>query len=373
MTGFPGSVTDSRTATADLRHAPSMTSHAFRLLISIALGLAFAGTAGAQPDAAATAPSAEVEAEATPAASQPEAPDAVPDPALPPTAEGEIQANWLMTDARALHAEGRYADAVALAARAAELSPDRTAPRILHGWLLLEMRSFGQAATVLEMARAIDDGDAELWILSGDAYLGSGRTRRARAAYERALELQPDHAVAQERLTRMRMPARILTSGRLARTKRGPSFTGHGTGHWEMEVYGGAMAGLWVASIFGGLMLAGSLDSYVPALMLGVPPAILHFAHDNIGLGVLDLFAFYATAFVGGALGAATCSDGGDGGDNFECLANVMLGALAGGASWVIIDSAFLARKRVWREGPVIEVSLLPTRGGATLGLTTHF
>ena len=94
--------------------------------------------------------------------------------------------------ARAYGLVDRWNDAVADYRIAAQLLPDDHATQYNLGLALLRVRDYAGAATVLEHAVAAAPEQHDFLITLGTAYMGASQQDRARATFERFLELAPN-------------------------------------------------------------------------------------------------------------------------------------------------------------------------------------
>lgn len=111
---------------------------------------------------------------------------------------------------------GRSAEAEAAFDRACTLDSNAAWPRNNLGLLHLQRGAWQEAAAQFEAAIGRDDGVALFHHNLGAAYERCGRTADAAAQYARTLELQPDHAMAQIGLARVKgatATAQVATAG----------------------------------------------------------------------------------------------------------------------------------------------------------------
>ena len=99
---------------------------------------------------------------------------------------------------------GRSAEAEVAFERACTLDPDAAWPRNNLGLLYLQRGAWQEGAAQFEAAIGRDDGVALFHHNLGVAYERCGRAADAAAQYARTLELQPDHAMAQIGLARVK-------------------------------------------------------------------------------------------------------------------------------------------------------------------------
>ena len=144
--------------------------------------------------------------------------------------EPEDSRSW-WTLAAALRAGGREAEAASAERRAARLPPPATGPAasraysppaadeavaleqtlrqqarelIREGDKLFSVQRFADALAAYRQAAEADEGSAEAEYKAGLAAAELGRNGDASAAFERALQRDPSHAQARERLDRLR-------------------------------------------------------------------------------------------------------------------------------------------------------------------------
>ncbi len=113
---------------------------------------------------------------------------------------------WINETARALLAQGRTEDGRALLATAAE---DDATTRYNLGQALLEAGLPRAAAEELAPLVDAQPNDADAWASYGVALAGAGRTDEARAAFDAALDLAPDHGLALRGRNRLEERVRI--------------------------------------------------------------------------------------------------------------------------------------------------------------------
>jgi cytochrome c-type biogenesis protein CcmH/NrfG len=104
--------------------------------------------------------------------------------------------------ANLLVAQGRDDEAIEWYERAIELDPDRLQTRLDFGTALARRGSVSDAEVQFKRAIAIDSNSAEAHFLLGELYVAwqPPRLAEARAAFERAIAVQPE-SVAAERAT----------------------------------------------------------------------------------------------------------------------------------------------------------------------------
>ena len=111
---------------------------------------------------------------------------------------------------------GRSAEAEVAFERACTLDASAAWPRNNLGLLYLQRGAWQEAATQFEAAIGRDDGVALFHHNLGAAYERCGRAADAAAQYARTLELQPEHAMAQIGLARVKgaaTTAQVATAG----------------------------------------------------------------------------------------------------------------------------------------------------------------
>lgn len=104
--------------------------------------------------------------------------------------------------AAALHAVGRYRDAIARAQAALRLQPAMVEALNALGLALVEAGREGEGASALARAVALRPDHPELWNNLGSAWGVAGRIPEAVTALRRALTLQPGHGKALSSLAR---------------------------------------------------------------------------------------------------------------------------------------------------------------------------
>ena len=85
---------------------------------------------------------------------------------------------------------GDLAQARDCLARAVRLLPEEVGIMNLYAATLMRQGESRLAAQALDRALQTDPTSGVAWVLSGDLHNGAGRTREARAAYERAIEIE---------------------------------------------------------------------------------------------------------------------------------------------------------------------------------------
>jgi len=91
-------------------------------------------------------------------------------------------------------------EALTLATRARELSPDNPLVRDTLGWTYFRLARYDDAVRELELAVSLGADSAVVLEHLGDAYDALGRTDDARDAWARALKLDPDRNTTLQRL-----------------------------------------------------------------------------------------------------------------------------------------------------------------------------
>ncbi len=91
-------------------------------------------------------------------------------------------------------------EALDLARRAAELSPESSLVRDTLGWAYFRLARYEDAVRELELAVSLGAESAVILEHLGDAYDALGRIEDARSAWRRALELDPQRNTTQQRL-----------------------------------------------------------------------------------------------------------------------------------------------------------------------------
>ncbi len=95
----------------------------------------------------------------------------------------------------------RLDEALDLAIRAREASPDSPLIRDTLGWTYFRLERYDDAIRELELSVSLGANDAVVLEHLGDAYDAAGRQTDARAAWTRALELDPGRNTTRQRLT----------------------------------------------------------------------------------------------------------------------------------------------------------------------------
>ena len=85
--------------------------------------------------------------------------------------------------------------------------PDLAASHAEHGWLLRERGDLPAAQEALERALSLDPGNIQALVELGLLYEAYHYPARARSLYERALQRDPDNAMARQRLRSMELSA----------------------------------------------------------------------------------------------------------------------------------------------------------------------
>ena len=92
-------------------------------------------------------------------------------------------------------------EALDLATRASELSPESPLVRDTLGWTYFRLARYEEAVEQLELAVSLEANSAVVLEHLGDAYDALGRTEDARDAWRRALELAPERNTTLQRLS----------------------------------------------------------------------------------------------------------------------------------------------------------------------------
>ena len=100
--------------------------------------------------------------------------------------------NYRFNRARAYGLLDRWPEAVADYRRASQMFPEDHATLYNLGLALMRVRDYGAAATTLEQAVAAAPEQHDFLITLGTAYVGAAQPDRARAPFERFLELAPN-------------------------------------------------------------------------------------------------------------------------------------------------------------------------------------
>lgn len=103
-------------------------------------------------------------------------------------------AEQLLRDASTAYRAGKYADAAALAEKAAAADPTNPAAPALAGRAYLDLRQNEKAAAAFTAAIALAPGAAALHDRRGDAYLKAGKFKEAVADFDQYLRLKPADA-----------------------------------------------------------------------------------------------------------------------------------------------------------------------------------
>ena len=104
-----------------------------------------------------------------------------------------------------LHREGRSDEALEVAVRVVAVHPNYALGLNTLGSVLFDLQRFSEAVSVLSEAAALAPFDSKPICNLGSAPYRAGEPERARAAWERCLELQPGNVVAVEGLERLRV------------------------------------------------------------------------------------------------------------------------------------------------------------------------
>ncbi len=108
--------------------------------------------------------------------------------------------------------KGDTARAEAMLREVIEKVPDAPAPLLALGQLLLEIGRAEEAVGFLSKACEIDDINPQTHFWFGRALEATGRLRRAKEAYERALQRNPSKDLVQELRQRLQAIDRVLSS-----------------------------------------------------------------------------------------------------------------------------------------------------------------
>jgi tetratricopeptide (TPR) repeat protein len=106
------------------------------------------------------------------------------------------QWSYRFNRARAYGLLNRWENAVADYRVAAQIFPDDHATLYNLGLALLRVRDYAASVTALEQAVAAAPEEHEFLITLGTAYVGAAQTERARATFERFLQIAPDNPEA---------------------------------------------------------------------------------------------------------------------------------------------------------------------------------
>jgi hypothetical protein len=253
---------------------------------------------------------------------------------------------------------------------------------------------YAEAIDYYERAIAIQAYDAEAYVLLGEALFALGDTRAAIDAVRRAVALQPENADyrvalgdAYTALGAHRAAARqydlAVAIDRRAEARRAEAamagtrrFFGPGAPGRDVATrrksYGSLLGAAYVLSplVFGVTFASIECDNCAPAAALTIfgAPAVVHWAHGEIGNGFLALLGAPASAGAGALAGFLLASD--CSGSACEGIYTVV-GAVTGYVTWAIIDCAFLAYTeeyvppRARRGHSPMLMGISPVRGGA--------
>lgn len=103
-------------------------------------------------------------------------------------------ADRLLKGAAAAYTDGKYADAAALAEKAAAADPTNPAAPALAGRAYLDLRQNGKAAQAFTAAIRLAPDAAGLYDRRGDAYLKAGKFKEAVTDFDNYLERKPEDA-----------------------------------------------------------------------------------------------------------------------------------------------------------------------------------
>jgi tetratricopeptide (TPR) repeat protein len=87
-----------------------------------------------------------------------------------------------------------------LVEKAVALSPDNGAYLDSYAWVFYKMGDYAQALVELKKALAVLDNDATVYEHLGDIHRALGNTDEAQNSYRKALEINPDNPVIEEKL-----------------------------------------------------------------------------------------------------------------------------------------------------------------------------
>ena len=110
------------------------------------------------------------------------------------------QSRELLEQAKQLQQQGKSRESAAAFRKLIELGALKAQGHYGLGLVLLELREFGAAAAQLEQCLAIDPGNANATFYLGETWAARNTPDVARSFYRRALELDPQHPGALERL-----------------------------------------------------------------------------------------------------------------------------------------------------------------------------
>lgn len=115
------------------------------------------------------------------------------DPPVKSPAEPQESAEDLLTRGKALQAQGKHAEALALFERAVQLAPSSFDAWFNRAYALDDLGDYEGAVAAWDRALRLDPNRAAAWSNMGIALLVLGRREEALAAYSRALTLDPDY------------------------------------------------------------------------------------------------------------------------------------------------------------------------------------
>jgi tetratricopeptide (TPR) repeat protein len=113
-----------------------------------------------------------------------------PAPTPPPRKVEEPDHRRLLAAAERKYESGRFLEAIADYRRAIAVRPTGPA-HVGLARALYDANRAGEALREIETGIQIDGRYAPAWLLLGEIHQGEGRTKQARAAYERFLQLEP--------------------------------------------------------------------------------------------------------------------------------------------------------------------------------------
>ena len=116
-----------------------------------------------------------------------------PAPVAPQPTES---ADDLITRGIALHAQGKYAEALLLFERAAQLAPGSSSAWSNLGQAFYDLERPSEAVTALERALELDPRNARIWVRMGNSLSDSGQHEEAIAAFDKAIAIDPHDEVA---------------------------------------------------------------------------------------------------------------------------------------------------------------------------------
>ena len=216
----------------------------------------------------------------------------------------------------------------------------------------LQAGRYAEAVAAYQVAVELEPNVAMHHLNLGNAYRGSGDLAAAERAYRRAEQLS--------------MPVVPAAPEAPPPDDREPEPQ---TRSYHFLL---AMGYLVITPL--GLIGLSALTESAAGLIFVLTPTVIHGAYGNVYPAIFAPVGVVGSSFLGGVIGAATCNDTGE---LFGCLGHAFAGGLVGYAVWATIDVGLNGSVTVEpdsaRKQPRTRVALIPLRDGAGLQLHGAF